>query len=147
MTSVPPPPPNEQPAFAQLLLDHYLPLWVAIFLAVLPILIGNLIHSGVQSVKEQGGVKWAADVNLGLLSFWLWALVTNAHDGRLVRTSGQHPATDERQKRLEFTMILFFTALTICFYLICNMMIPPMLGFLLTALSLTFPPFVLGLPE
>src|SRR5205823_273701 len=91
--------------------------------------------------------KWAADVNLGLLSFWLWALVTNAHDGRLVRTSGQSPATEHRERQQEFAVVLFFLLATVVLYVVCNLAISLPLALGLTAVSLTLPVIVLGRPE
>jgi Mn2+/Fe2+ NRAMP family transporter len=92
------------------------------------------------------GNSFAADVNLGLLSFWVWAVVTNAHDGRLVRSSGQRPGRQD-ERRQEFPAVLFFGMVTIVIYLLCKMQMHQVVTFVLTALSVMLPALVLRLPQ
>ncbi|HEY7154559.1 MAG TPA: hypothetical protein VH575_11415 [Gemmataceae bacterium] len=125
--------------------SHYLPAWTAIFLVVMPILFGNVVRSpGMSNVNE---AKWAADVCLGMLSFWMWALVTNAHDGRLVRSSGRRAARDARSRREELALILFFLALTLASYVFCNLPIRPWVAIAVATISVAAPAVVLRSPE
>jgi uncharacterized membrane protein len=126
-------------------ISHYLPLWLAVLLVIVPILLGNLLPG---SEAHQGRrPRWTADVVLGLLSFWLWAMVTNAHDNRLVRSSGQLQATDKKERSLEFAAILFFAFLTVISYLVCLQDIAAEFVYMALAVNLTFPIIVLGVPE
>lgn len=127
-------------------ISHYLPAWMAVFLVVMPTLFGNVVRSpGVSNIEA---AKWLADVCLGMVSFWMWALVTNAHDGRLVRSSGRKEARDERERREELAVILLFLGMTMTFYLLCNIINIPMwakCGITMTTIFL--PIAVLGIPE
>lgn len=125
--------------------SHYLPAWTAVFLVVMPTLFGNIVRS--QNVANSEGRKWLGDVCLGMLSFWMWALVTNSHDGRLVRSSGRRAARDARQRREELAVILLLLALTMTFYVLCNLNFPTwaMCGFAMV--SILLPATVLGIPE
>jgi hypothetical protein len=135
-------------------LGHYMPAWVALFFAVIPTLIGGVVeranrpqHAESQPrASERWGNNFAADVNLGLLSFWVWAVVTNAHDGRLVRSSGQRAGRQE-ERRHEFPAVLFFGMLTVVVYLLCKMQVHQAITFVLTALSVMLPALVLRLPQ
>ena len=125
--------------------SHYLPAWMAVFLVVMPTLFGNVVRSS--GVSNAEAAKWLADVCLGMLSFWMWALVTNAHDGRLVQSSGRRAARDEEQRRKEFAVILLLLALTMTFYLLCSISIPPWAKCGFAMMSIFLPASVLGIPE
>ncbi len=123
-------------------LSHYMPLWMALALVILPILVGK----AVRQTSPAAPSEWPADVVLGLLSFWVWALVTNAHDGRLVRTSGQEEAKDPKQRKEELAVILFFLTLTLAAFLVCNFPVPLLAALLVAFAAMVFPVVVLWRP-
>lgn len=138
--------------------SHYMPVWMALLLVILPILFSNMIRprapvpkSPEPFVEETDPAppppRWIADVNLGLLSFWMWALITNGHDGRLVRSSGQKEATDPREKQQELAVILLFLGFTLAAYLACNAAIPVWVALIGTGFMLMLPVIVLEKPE
>ena len=75
-------------------------------------------------------------------------MLTNAHDGRLVRSSGRRAARSERERREELAVILFLLGLTMTFYLLCNIINIPMwakCGFAM--MSIFLPAAILGIPK
>ena len=125
--------------------SHYLPLWTAVFLVVLPNLFSNALRAkGAIGILGELS-RWTADVHLGLLSFWTWALVTNAHDGRLVRSSGKVKG-NVQERKTEFAIILCFLAFTLLFYVLCSIDIPVYVSVSLTLVSFWLAAIVLRSP-
>jgi hypothetical protein len=134
------------------LIDHYMPLWGAVGLVIFPIIMGKVIaHQHTAAALPAGSTaidvtKWATDANLGLLSFWLWALITNGHDGRSVKSSGQFPVAGS-EKQQEFAVIIFFAGATLAVFLACHIPIPVTGILAMTMLIMILPTLVLGLPS
>lgn len=139
------PPSARQPLTFGSWVSHYLPLWTAVFLVVLPSLFANAMRAkgAIEALGELS--RWPADVNLGLLSFWTWALVTNAHDGRLVRSSGKTRG-NLRQRQTEFAVMLLFLALTLLGYVFCRMDISEYVSLPLVVVSFLLAVMVLRSP-
>jgi hypothetical protein len=129
--------------------SHYLPVFLSLFFAVLPILVGKALQKpgndpAISTATAVAG--WLADINLGMISFWVWAVVTIAHDGRLVKTSGKREGkVKERQE--EFAFVLILTLLAIVVYILCRGdLVVGLVAYPLTLFSVLSPILVLRQP-
>ena len=117
---------------------HYSPLWLAIIPA------GLKLYCSAPPAKTQpvGGLAYpqtasiSGELIFALLGFWIWAVVTNAHAHRLVRTGGRQSGT-QKERGDEFLVVLLLVFFTIAAYILTVrpfIHVPPLYPFIMAVM-------------
>lgn len=88
--------------------------------------------------------NYAADIAFAAISFWIWAVTTNTHNGFLVTGSGMRKGSDT-ERRNEVPFLLTCGLLTCVLYLLSHLLAPPV-AFPLSVVSIGIPVIALGSP-
>ncbi len=131
--------------------NYYMPWWTSLILAIVPICVAHAIEQARRtneaSSAESVASRTTADLDFGMLPFWLWAIITNARDRRLVRSGGLVGGTVEARSE-EIGLVLLFGSLTaIVFVLSKAGLLCGWVDVSLVVLVCVLPLVVLGIPE
>ena len=96
--------------------------------------------------QKANSPHYAADLLLGLLAFWFWALLTNAHSGRLVHTGGRKTGTASDRKA-EFAAIVLLSVITIGLYVACYHPTTRLWSWVFVGIATFLAIMVLGTPD
>lgn len=137
--------PNKRKAWT----SHLMPLWSTVLLALIQITGSILMEStAAKTLVLPCHTDTALTLGFSLFSFWMWAILANAHCGSLVSTSGKTKGSIQL-RRDEIPTIIFLAVIQIFFFIAMNIPYPEnatVIPWLLLGICMYFPIMVLGDP-